>query len=81
MSQKPTSPQISFTFSLEATQLILAGLAHLPLGQSRALYDAVEKGMNQQLSAHLMKTMEQAKSAEPAGDTQALRPPATGDAA
>lgn len=44
------APQVSFTFSLEAIQLIQAGLAHLPLGQSKGLFNAIEKGTQEQLA-------------------------------
>lgn len=45
------APQVTFTFSLEAIQLIQAGLAHLPLGQSKGLFDAIEKVTQEQLAA------------------------------
>lgn len=58
------APQVTFTFSLEAIQLIQSGLAHLPLGQSKGLFDAIEKGTQDQLAQQAQAAAEAVKDPE-----------------
>ena len=50
MQPQPQSPQVNLTFSPEALSVVLEGLALLPLGRSRTLFDSIQAEAQKQLA-------------------------------
>lgn len=46
-------PTFNISFKLDALDLLLEGLAHLPLGKSKALFDALQASAQEQIQAAL----------------------------